>query len=71
MEKKSVLSSNLKTVGYDSKTKILEIEFHNGTIYQYFNVPETIFNGLMSANSKGSYFDSHIKKVPFQYRKVR
>lgn len=71
MERKSVSSSNLRSVGYDAETRTLEIEFHDGGVYQYSNVPESIYNGLMSAGSKGSYFDSHIKKGPYQYRKVR
>jgi hypothetical protein len=61
MERESVRSSNLKSVGYDDTNQILEIEFHHGGVYQYFGVSENVYDELMSANSKGSYFSSNIK----------
>ena len=54
-------SSNLCSVGNDLKTKVLEIEFHSGGIYQYSGVSESEYNALMSASSKGSYFAHNIK----------
>jgi hypothetical protein len=70
MQRTPVTSSNLKSVGYDPDTRTLEIEFHSGGIYQYSGVPEAVYSGLMSASSHGSYFDSHIKKAGYPYRKV-
>lgn len=61
MDRQSVSSSNIRSIGYDSKSQTLEIEFHSGGIYQYFNVPESIHNALMSVSSYGSYFHHHIK----------
>lgn len=61
MNRQTVISSNIKSIGYDLKLKILEIEFREGGIYQYFNVPEFIFNNLMRASSHGSYFNKYIK----------
>ena len=70
MDRQSVSSSNIKSVGYDSKSKILEIEFHSGGIYQYFNVPESIYNGILSASSHGSYFHRYIKDK-YQWSKIK
>ncbi len=39
----------------------LEIEFHSGAIYQYSGVPESVYEGLMSSASKGSYFHAYIR----------
>lgn len=69
MERRSVESSNLKSVGYDSAKQILEIEFKD-SVYQYFSVPESVFQNLMSAGSKGSYLHSHVKGK-FRYEKLR
>ena len=63
MNRTPVSSSNLSSVGYDPASKILEIEFHSGRVYQYFNVPESVYHGLMNASSKGGYFNQHIKDV--------
>ena len=69
MYRTSVSSSNLRSVGYDPTTRTLEIEFHSSGIYQYYDVPQSIYDGLMAAASHGTYFDSHIKHV-FRYAKV-
>ncbi len=69
MQRKSVSSSNLSSVGYDEAARILEIEFHSGRIYQYSGVPDGVYRQLMSAASHGSYFAHHIKNV-YPYRQV-
>jgi len=67
MNRAYVSSTDLVSVGYDNGT--LEIEFKENNVYQYFNVPQSIYNGLLSAGSKGTYFHSHIKNK-YRYRKV-
>jgi ATP-dependent DNA helicase RecG len=56
-----VASSNIASVGYDAEKKLLEIEFHHGAIYQYFDVPEKVYEELMSSPSQGAYFKNEIK----------
>jgi hypothetical protein len=70
MQRQAVSSSNLRSVGYDTSTKTLEIEFNNGGIYQYDNVPQSVFQDLMNAASHGKYFNAHIKGV-YPYTKIR
>jgi len=70
MQRQIVSSSNLVSVGYDSTSSILEIEFHSGGVYQYLNVPVSIYNGLMNASSHGTYFDVYIKKAGYRFRKM-
>jgi hypothetical protein len=69
MKRTHVESSNIESIGYDSKSQTLEIEFLNGTIYQYFDVPEGVFGELMSADSHGKYLSANIKGV-YRYSKV-
>lgn len=66
MNRRPVASSNLASVGYDERSRRLEIEFHRGGIYQYFDVPKHIYSALMQAASKGKYFHHAIKGV-FRY----
>lgn len=70
MERIIVESSDLASVGYDSVTTTLEIEFHSGGIYQYSGVPQDVHQGLMNAASKGSYFHQNIKNAGYPYTKV-
>ena len=68
MNRIPVSSSNISTVGFDTDTQTLEIEFTNGNIYQYFDVPFTIYEELMQAESKGKFLSTQIKGV---YRYAR
>lgn len=70
MQRFPVQSSNLQSVGYDESASILEIEFKDSAVYHYLAVPKQIFQGLMSARSKGSYLHQFIKDV-FSYRQIR
>jgi hypothetical protein len=61
MDRVSVTSSNLRSVGYDADTSTLEIEFNSGEVYQYQGVPEGEYDALLNAGSHGSYFAGNIK----------
>jgi hypothetical protein len=71
MDRLPITSSNIISVGYDTKSRIPEIEFDDGSVYQYSNVPENIYGGLMSARSHGRYFDAYIKKGDFKYQQIK
>ena len=63
MNHTSVSSSNLRSVGYDAASQTLEIAFHNGGVYQYLNVPESVYQALMKASSHGQYFHHNIRNT--------
>lgn len=69
MYRQPVISSNLASVGYDADSMILEVEFNNGSVYQYYNVPASVYRGLMSAPSHGSYLAHNVKGI-YNYRRV-
>lgn len=56
---RSVVSTDILRVGYESGT--LHIQFKNGALYSYHNVPEHLYVNLISASSVGSFFHQHIK----------
>ncbi len=70
MDRMPVSSSNLAEVGYDPQTQTLEIMFLTGAVYQYIGVPEAHHLGLLSASSKGTYLDQHIKKAGYPYARI-
>ena len=61
MRRKALDSSALIGVGYDLKSKTLEIEFPSGHVYQYFGVPAAAHKALIHADSLGQYFNTEIK----------
>jgi hypothetical protein len=71
MHRTSVSSSHLASIGYDASTHTLEVQFTDGAVYQYSNVPESVYRALMSASSHGEYFDDAIKKGGYSYRRIR
>ncbi len=70
MERTYVTSSNIASIGYDADQMILEVEFNYGSVYQYFDVPESVYEGLMAADSHGKYFDAYVKKAGYRYEKL-
>ncbi len=61
MNRVSVESSVLASVLYLPGRRLLEIEFHSGLFYQYFDVPQHSYSELLKAESKGAYFNAHIR----------
>lgn len=56
----------MASTGYDEATNTLEVEFQTGAIYQYFGVPQNIYDQLMHAPSKGQFINAYIKNAyPF------
>src|SRR6266571_2106797 len=62
-----VQSSALTAVGYSKRLHALEIEFRNGAIYRYLNVPPSVHRALISAPSKARFYDENIRR---KYRSV-
>ena len=70
MNRVPVSSSNLSSVGYDESNQVLEIEFHGGRVYQYFDVPQRIHQDLMNAGSHGKYFNRNIEDK-YRYDQIK
>lgn len=69
MNRQPVTSSNIASIGYDADSQTLEVEFLNGGVYQYFDVPQHIYDGIMNADSHGQYLAQNIKGA-YRYSKV-
>jgi hypothetical protein len=54
-------SSSLAKVAYDADRAVLQLEFRDRAVYQYFGVPAGIHEGLLLAPSKGAYFNRVIR----------
>lgn len=62
-----VSSSNIASIGYENGT--LYVAFNRGGLYAYSGVPVSIYHGLMSASSHGSYLASHVKGI-YPYKRI-
>jgi hypothetical protein len=56
-----VASSSLRSIGYDAATSTLEVEFRNGSVYRYANVPTELWTRFRRAPSMGKFFQDHVR----------
>ncbi|MGF7074098.1 KTSC domain-containing protein [Mucilaginibacter sp. R-33] len=62
MQRRTVQSSALSSVGYDPDARILELEFReNGGVWQYFGFPLSAYNKFIRSDSLGHFFVTRIK----------
>lgn len=69
MDRLPVVSSNVAEVGYDPATMTLEVAFHSGSVYQYFDVPESLYQEMLHAESVGRFLHEQIKNS-YRYAKI-
>ncbi|HEY7770718.1 KTSC domain-containing protein [Longimicrobium sp.] len=61
MKRQRLDSSSLASAGYDPGRQVLEVEFLNGGVYEYDDVPEETYRALLDADSKGRFLNAEIK----------
>jgi hypothetical protein len=61
--RRPVDSSLILSVGYDLASSVLEVEFVGGKVYEYYDVPLSVYSALMGAESVGSFFNDHIRDM--------
>lgn len=69
MDRSAVASSNISEIGYDPMSETLEVMFTNGSVYQYYNVSQNLFDQIMQAPSKGQFLNTYIKNA-YPYSRV-
>jgi hypothetical protein len=61
LQRRRVKSSAVRSVGYDPRSEILEVEFPSGVVYDYHGVPAAEVLALLTAESIGGYMNAQIK----------
>jgi hypothetical protein len=66
MARIALSSTTLKAATYQEQSASLELEFCTGKVYCYLGVPVETYEELLGAESKGKYFNQHIRnRFPF------
>ena len=63
MRRMPVESSAISSVGYDPRSKTLEVEFQSGSVYDYHGVPREVYESFLAASSKGRFFSRRIRNL--------
>lgn len=58
-----VESTVLANAAYNVTDSTLQLEFRSGAVYIYSNVPAAVYEALLAAESKGSFFSRQIRPV--------
>ncbi len=69
MIREPVSSTNIISMGYDAAAETLEVEFNSGSIYQYYNVNQAMYEQLLTSPSKGQFLNAYIKNA-YPYSRV-
>ena len=69
MHRISVSSTNIRSIGYDPQSTVLEVEFTSGDVYQYFNVSEHLYQQFLHTSSHGQFLNDNIR-YNYRYKKV-
>jgi hypothetical protein len=64
-----VTSSVIEEVAYGYHMPVLTVWFRNGLAYRYFDVPESVYEEFLAAESKGRYFNAYIRDA-YEYTEV-
>ena len=62
-------STNVKQIRYSEDRKIMQVIFTSGATYQYFGVPEQVWDAAVLADSIGGFINANIKGK-YKYSKV-
>jgi hypothetical protein len=68
MQRHTVQSSVLESVGYDPGDKILELEFREGGVWNYFDFSKQTYKRFITAESLGSFF---VRRIKGKYPELR
>jgi hypothetical protein len=69
VKRRHVLSSAIRSVGYDASQRVLEVRYIDGDLYRYFDVPKIVARSLEEAPSKGQFINDVVKPT-FRTEKV-
>ncbi len=61
MEHEKLKSSVIASAAYDDDRRILEVKFRTGRVYRYSQVPRSVYEELLVADSAGKYFNEVIR----------
>lgn len=60
-------STNITSIDYDNERLI--VGFRSGAVYEYYGVPEKVYENFIAATSKGQYHAAFIRDV-YQYKRI-
>ena len=70
MDRRKVNSSKIRSVGYDERARVLEVEHSDGSIYQYSGVSTEVHRRMMAAPTIASFYQDRVEE-DYSRKRVR
>ncbi|WP_156822011.1 KTSC domain-containing protein [Azoarcus sp. KH32C] len=70
IERKPIRRGGIRSAGYDRGSRILEVEFDNGSIVQHSGVGDEIARRFLASGSPASYYRDNIEDE-FTARRIK
>ncbi len=70
MERRKVSSSKIRSVGFEDRSRILEVEHTDGSVYQYSGVSQEVYRRMMAAPSIVSFYQDRVEE-DFSRKRIR
>ncbi len=62
MDMKKISSGKLRAIGYDARTRVLQVQLDDGSTVQYSGVGEETWRRLSTSGSAWSYYRDNIEE---------
>ena len=59
----TLTSSVIDSVVYDNDSSVMTIKFHTGSVWQYKNVEQRVFEEIINAESSGAAFNKLVRNT--------
>lgn len=56
-----IASAAIRRINYNALEKVLRLEFAGGAVYDYYDVPQGVYENFLSAPSPGRFFACHLR----------
>jgi hypothetical protein len=54
-------STVIRSIEYNAATAVLTITFLTGSVYEYYDVPQQLYDQFKGFREKGVFYNEHIK----------
>ena len=62
MDMKRINSGKLRAVGYDSRQRVLRVEFSDGSAIEHLGVGDEVWRGISSSSAAWSYYRDNVEE---------
>ena len=64
-----ITSSHLRAAGYDEATRTLSVQFEGGEIYDYYDVPPSVYDEMLNAQPHPWTAVNRELRAGYEYRR--